>query len=73
MGIKNAILSIIRATREKKVIPIYNPISENKMLNDKVALISGGSGGIGMAIAKSLQESGCKVILGGTNTRKLDN
>lgn len=36
-----------------------------------MALISGGSGGIGLAIAKSLQESGCTVVIAGTNEKKL--
>lgn len=51
MGIKGAVLSIIRATREKKIIPVEKPVSEQKMLEGKVALISGGSGGIGISIA----------------------
>ena len=62
MGIKGALLSIIRATREKKIIPVEKPVSEQKMLEGKVALISGGSGGIGISIAKELHSCGCKVI-----------
>lgn len=42
------------------------------MLEGKVALISGGSGGIGISIAKELHACGCKVILGGTNASKLE-
>lgn len=38
-----------------------------------MALISGGSGGIGLAIAKSLKESGCTVIIAGTNVKKLES
>ena len=72
MGIKGAVLSIIRATREKKIIPVEKPVSEQKMLEGKVALISGGSGGIGISIAKELHACGCKVILGGTNASKLE-
>ena len=72
MGIKGAVLSIIRATREKKIIPVEKPVSEQKLLAGKVALISGGSGGIGISIAKELHACGCKVILGGTNTVKLE-
>ena len=43
----------------------------NFRLDGKVALVTGGSGGIGMAIAKRLLESGCKVIIAGTNEQKL--
>jgi NAD(P)-dependent dehydrogenase (short-subunit alcohol dehydrogenase family) len=42
------------------------------MLEGKVALISGGSGGIGISITKELHACGCKVILGGTNAAKLE-
>lgn len=73
MSIKKYIKAVIRATREKKIIPIESPILESNLLNNKVAFISGGSGGIGMAIAKSLLESKCKVIIGGTNPEKLTN
>lgn len=36
-----------------------------------MALITGGSGGIGIAIAKVLLEGGCKVIVSGTSKEKL--
>lgn len=45
--------------------------ASNNLLDGKVALVTGGSGGIGMAIAKSLIDSGCKVIIAGTNEQKL--
>ncbi len=71
MGIKSLVRSLISASRKKIVLPLEKPVPEDKMLAGKVALISGGSGGIGMAIAKSFLASGCKVILGGTNQEKL--
>lgn len=52
MGIKTKIKKII-ATKE--YVPISYPVSASKEFEGKVALISGGSGGIGLAIAKSLQ------------------
>ncbi len=72
MGIINFAHRIIRATRKKEIITIDKPVPEKNLLEGKVALISGGSGGIGMAIAGSLLESGCKVILGGTRQEKLN-
>lgn len=71
ISLKNYIKSLVRLTREKKVIPIEIPVVKENLLNEKVALISGGSGGIGMAIAESLLESGCKVVLAGTEIEKL--
>lgn len=52
-------------------IPILKVIDDKKILDGKVALITGGSGGIGFAIAKEYLEAGCKVIISGTNEEKL--
>jgi 3-oxoacyl-[acyl-carrier protein] reductase len=40
-------------------------------LNGKTALITGGSGGIGAAIAKLLHANGASVVISGTNEEKL--
>lgn len=40
-------------------------------LNNKVAVVTGASSGIGKAIAKKLSEEGCKVILSSRNKDKL--
>ena len=42
-------------------------------LSDKVALVTGASGGIGSAIARQLHNAGAHVILSGTNQEKLDS
>ena len=57
--------------KEEKKIPIPNPINAPELLKDKVALITGGSGGIGLAMAESFLRSGAKVIIAGTNEEKL--
>jgi NAD(P)-dependent dehydrogenase (short-subunit alcohol dehydrogenase family) len=41
-------------------------------LTDKVALITGGSSGIGLAIAHKLEAEGCKVAIAGRDRTKLD-
>ena len=41
-------------------------------LTDKVALVTGGNGGIGFSIAKGLGQSGAKIIVGARNSDKSD-
>ena len=69
--IKRVLMALIAMLKWEKKIPVVSVKYPHNLLEDKVALITGGSGGIGMAIAKSLLESGCKVILAGTNEQKL--
>ena len=69
--VKKAIRSVIMLFKEEKKIPIPNPINAPELLKDKVALITGGSGGIGLAMAESFIKSGAKVIIAGTNEEKL--
>lgn len=71
MGLKHAIKETIKLTNEKKILPVEISLPESQLLKGKTALIAGGNGGIGVAIAESLLQSGCKVILGGTNKNKL--
>lgn len=53
-------------------MPILVPTEKEKLLNGKVALITGASSGIGFAIAKSFITSGAKVIIAGSNQKRLD-
>ncbi len=71
LKIKRAVQSGIRLFKQKNVVPVYKVTDKEKILNNKVALISGGSGGIGFGIAESFIASGCRVIISGTNEQKL--
>ena len=42
-------------------------------LKDKVALITGATGGIGMSIARKMKRSGAKLILSGTRRNVLSD
>lgn len=72
MWIKTMVKRVIALTKVKQILPIQHNVAEAKILEDKVAVIIGGSGGIGVSIAKSFSESGCKVVLCGTNETKLE-
>ena len=67
MGVKALIRKVIKLSKEKEVVTITREIDAMQSLKGKVAVIIGGSGGIGLSIAKIFNDSGCKVILCGTN------
>lgn len=77
MGIRHkigsAIRKIARALNEKKMVPITKYVDKDNILSGKVALITGGSGGIGSIMAACFVASGAKVIVTGTNEKKLRN
>lgn len=46
-------------------------MNENAALKDRVALITGASGGLGAAIARELASQGCRLFLTGRNPQRL--
>lgn len=71
LGIKTKIKWLINEVKRPKMIPIIERPIAGHGFDGKVAWIGGGSGGIGLAIAKSLLADGCRVIISGTNEKKL--
>lgn len=63
MNKKKAIKALIREFKKKEIISVPDVVYSDCLLKDKVAIISGGSSGIGLAIAKEFIKNKCKVII----------
>lgn len=76
MGIYSTIIKKIerlsKAIRKKEVVAVPKLTDTAHLLEGKVALITGGSGGIGYSVAEAFIASGCKVVIAGTNQEKLN-
>ena len=71
MSIRNNVRKLIGLFQSKKIVAIPNVVRSEDMLKGKTVLITGGSGGIGMAIAQKMLSVGARVIISGTNENKL--
>ena len=58
---------------EKNIQPVYINKLQSNLLAEKNALIVGGTGGIGAAIAEAFLEAGARVVITGSNSTSLNN
>lgn len=56
----------------RKKVPVYVPVLQSNLLQGHSALITGGSCGIGYAIAEAFVASGCNVFITGRRQELLD-
>lgn len=70
--IKNIIYRLIDLVRTEKQVPIITSLPQSQMLENKVAMISGGTGGIGISIAQKFLADGCSVIITGTSSKSVE-
>ncbi|MDE6519944.1 MAG: SDR family oxidoreductase [Ruminococcus sp.] len=70
--IGSKVYNLINLFKSEKKVPIIQTVPESELLKGKTALITGGSGGIGMAIARQFLDAGANVIITGTNSEKLE-
>lgn len=71
--IKAWLQKLIFMCKEEKLYPVPHLVDSQKLLAGKIALITGGTSGIGFAMAKAFQESGAKVIITGRSDEKIKN
>ena len=57
----------------RRITPVYLNRTQNNILKDRCILITGGSSGIGYAIAELFAQNGAIVIITGRNEDKLEN
>ena len=73
LKIKKTIYRLVDLLRTERQIPIVTALPQSTLLKNKVALIVGGTGGIGIAIAQKFLADGCSVIITGTSLKSVEN
>ena len=59
--------------RLKKKVPVYIPVLEGEFLKGRMALITGGTSGIGYSIAEAFIRNGANVVITGRSQERIDN
>ena len=70
--LRKHLIYLIRSVTFKKITANIIKLPPNQYLENKVALITGGSSGIGLSIAEAFVRSGASVVITGRNKNKLE-
>jgi len=71
--VKRVIKRVLECFQKKEIITKnIVTLAPNELLIDRVAMVTGGAGGIGRAIAEAFMKSGATVIITGRNKEKLN-
>lgn len=72
--LKHIAKSVLEKLQPKTIVQVnVAQLAPNELLNDRSALITGGSSGIGLAIAEAFLKAGAKVVITGRSEEKLNN
>ncbi|HHD7875631.1 SDR family NAD(P)-dependent oxidoreductase [Enterococcus faecium] len=69
--IKNIVKKLKSLFHTSKIVPAFIETSQDKSLEGRTALVSGGSSGIGFEISRAFLQAGAEVIICGRNPQKL--
>ena len=72
MGILKKIERATMLLKKKRIVSVPEVVEYPSMLKGKVALVIGGTGGIGSAISQTLIRGGCNVIVTGSTQKSFD-
>lgn len=71
--LKRAVIYIVKGVPVKKVTTSIVQIAPNELLKGRVALLTGGTSGIGFAIANAFLKSGASVVITGRNESRIQD
>lgn len=71
--LKRTAKNIGKKFTKTKISPLYVPVLEGKLLENRFALITGGTSGIGFAIAESFLKNGATIVITSRSNEKVQN